>query len=203
MLTPSLSMLTTTKATPSSSFSAPASHSWPSIASLVVPPCHRRRFRCMASSSSSTPENDDRPPLPLRLPGLSAVADSFDLLLLDQFGVIHDGKRPYDGVESCLGELRKREKVGSPQLIHFSVHNLFEPQTCLILFFLSLSMSSSPLFQRVFLLSNSSRLSDSTRERLLGMGLDASSLFDEIITGGECFQWAIKEAEREVSCECY
>ncbi|HEX7565239.1 MAG TPA: TIGR01459 family HAD-type hydrolase [Bradyrhizobium sp.] len=41
---------------------------------------------------------------------LSAVADSFDLFMIDQFGVLHDGVRPYRGAVECLASLKSRGK---------------------------------------------------------------------------------------------
>ena len=42
--------------------------------------------------------------------GLSAVADSFDLFLIDQFGVLHDGVNPYRGTVECLASLKAHGK---------------------------------------------------------------------------------------------
>jgi HAD superfamily hydrolase (TIGR01459 family) len=42
--------------------------------------------------------------------GLSQLADAFDLFLIDQFGVLHDGARPYGGAVACLAELKARGK---------------------------------------------------------------------------------------------
>jgi HAD superfamily hydrolase (TIGR01459 family) len=42
--------------------------------------------------------------------GLSAIADAFDAVLLDQFGVLHDGERPYPEAASCLGQLHRAGK---------------------------------------------------------------------------------------------
>lgn len=39
------------------------------------------------------------------LTGLAAVADRYDGFILDLWGVIHDGVRPYDGVPDCLDRL--------------------------------------------------------------------------------------------------
>lgn len=38
--------------------------------------------------------------------GVSAVVDRFDVFLIDQFGVIHDGDRPYPGALECLRKLK-------------------------------------------------------------------------------------------------
>ena len=39
---------------------------------------------------------------------LSALADSFDLFLIDQFGVLHDGVSPYLGAIECFASLKAR-----------------------------------------------------------------------------------------------
>ncbi len=41
---------------------------------------------------------------------LSVLANSFDLFLIDQFGVIHDGVKPYRGTVECLANLKSRGK---------------------------------------------------------------------------------------------
>ena len=43
--------------------------------------------------------------------GLGAIAQSFDLFLIDQFGVLHDGHRPYDGAVDCLKRLKAAGKT--------------------------------------------------------------------------------------------
>ena len=43
--------------------------------------------------------------------GLGAIAQSFDLFLIDQFGVLHDGHRPYDGAVDCLTQLKAAGKT--------------------------------------------------------------------------------------------
>ncbi len=42
--------------------------------------------------------------------GLETIADEFDLFLIDQFGVLHDGTRPYEGAIECLIKLRSLGK---------------------------------------------------------------------------------------------
>jgi HAD superfamily hydrolase (TIGR01459 family) len=42
--------------------------------------------------------------------GLSALADEFDEFLIDQFGVLHDGMRPYQGATECLARLKELGK---------------------------------------------------------------------------------------------
>ena len=49
----------------------------------------------LAGGSSST----------LALPGLAALADSYDALLLDQFGVLHDGSTALPGAVDCFERL--------------------------------------------------------------------------------------------------
>jgi HAD superfamily hydrolase (TIGR01459 family) len=48
-------------------------------------------------------------PIPM-LGGLSAVADRYDGFILDLWGVLHDGVRPYPGVIDTLQQLRRRGK---------------------------------------------------------------------------------------------
>lgn len=42
--------------------------------------------------------------------GLGPIADEFGLFLIDQFGVLHDGVRPYDGAIHCLKQLKRAGK---------------------------------------------------------------------------------------------
>ena len=42
--------------------------------------------------------------------GISDVSDSYAGFIIDQWGVLHDGHKPYDGVIDCLKELRARKK---------------------------------------------------------------------------------------------
>ncbi|MSP81387.1 MAG: TIGR01459 family HAD-type hydrolase [Alphaproteobacteria bacterium] len=42
--------------------------------------------------------------------GIAAIADRFDAFLLDQWGVIHDGAKPYPGVVACLERLASAGK---------------------------------------------------------------------------------------------
>lgn len=44
------------------------------------------------------------------IPGLSSVADRYDGFILDLWGVVHDGVRPYPGVIDCLSTLKARGK---------------------------------------------------------------------------------------------
>lgn len=43
--------------------------------------------------------------------GLREIADAFDVFLLDQYGVLHDGRAPFPGVQDCLGRLRDAGKT--------------------------------------------------------------------------------------------
>ena len=45
-----------------------------------------------------------------KIGGLSALADQFDLFLIDQFGVLHDGVNPYRGAAECLAKLKANDK---------------------------------------------------------------------------------------------
>ena len=48
---------------------------------------------------------------PQLLNGLSEIASCYDLFLLDQYGVLHDGKTPYPGVNACLDALARAGKA--------------------------------------------------------------------------------------------
>jgi len=57
-------------------------------------------------------QGEDADPIrPRQTRGLAAIVDDFDALLVDQFGVIHDGRNPYPGAAEALdrlGQLGKR-----------------------------------------------------------------------------------------------
>lgn len=42
--------------------------------------------------------------------GISDISDSYAGFIIDQYGVLHDGEKPYDGVIECLKELKARKK---------------------------------------------------------------------------------------------
>lgn len=42
--------------------------------------------------------------------GISDISDSYNAFLIDQWGVLHNGERPYEGVVDCLRELKARKK---------------------------------------------------------------------------------------------
>lgn len=42
--------------------------------------------------------------------GISDISDSYQAFILDQWGVLHNGERCYDGVIDCLKELKARNK---------------------------------------------------------------------------------------------
>lgn len=43
--------------------------------------------------------------------GLSDISDSYMAIIFDEWGVLHNGKKAYDGVVDCLKELRSRKKT--------------------------------------------------------------------------------------------
>ncbi len=43
--------------------------------------------------------------------GISDLSDSYSAFILDQYGVLHNGERPFDGVVECLTELKNRRKM--------------------------------------------------------------------------------------------
>jgi len=42
--------------------------------------------------------------------GISDISDSYNAFIIDQWGVIHNGEKAYDGAVDCLKELRARKK---------------------------------------------------------------------------------------------
>lgn len=42
--------------------------------------------------------------------GISDISDSYMGFIIDQWGVLHDGNKPYEGVVECLKELKARKK---------------------------------------------------------------------------------------------
>lgn len=42
--------------------------------------------------------------------GISDISDSYSGFIIDQWGVLHNGEKPYDGVVECLKELKSRKK---------------------------------------------------------------------------------------------
>lgn len=46
----------------------------------------------------------------IMLEGVAALADRYDGFILDLWGVVHDGRRPYPGVADALGRLKARGK---------------------------------------------------------------------------------------------
>jgi HAD superfamily hydrolase (TIGR01459 family) len=53
----------------------------------------------------------DRTLRPIAIDGLEAICESFDHVLVDQWGVLHDGQRLYPDVHNCLDRLRARGKT--------------------------------------------------------------------------------------------
>jgi len=42
--------------------------------------------------------------------GISDISDSYNAFILDQWGVLHNGEKPYEGVIDCLKEMKARNK---------------------------------------------------------------------------------------------
>ena len=42
--------------------------------------------------------------------GISDISDSYSAFIIDQWGVLHNGEKAYDGVADCLRELKNRKK---------------------------------------------------------------------------------------------
>jgi len=51
---------------------------------------------------------------PLALGGLGEIVDAYDAFIIDQWGVLHDGCKPYPGAIDCLERLRAR---GRPTIV--------------------------------------------------------------------------------------
>jgi len=72
------------------------------------PPSRTPRLLSRLSLGSSFQQLLDTPVV---LPGLSSIIDRYSIILLDQFGVLHDGNELHPGVAEFLAELRKKEKT--------------------------------------------------------------------------------------------
>jgi HAD superfamily hydrolase (TIGR01459 family) len=65
------------------------------------------------------------------LPGLAALADRYDGFVLDLWGTIHDGFRPWPGANECMAELKRRGKrvlllSNAPRRSHLAIDRLGE-----------------------------------------------------------------------------
>lgn len=63
--------------------------------------------------------------------GMASLADRYDGFILDLWGTIHDGIKPWAGVVACLGELRRRGKrvlmlSNAPRRSHLAIERLGE-----------------------------------------------------------------------------
>jgi HAD superfamily hydrolase (TIGR01459 family) len=66
--------------------------------------------QCSASEEDAVMDEDLVMDECRRIVGLSSIWQCFDLFLIDQFGVLHDGVRPYDGAVDCLKQLKSSGK---------------------------------------------------------------------------------------------
>lgn len=62
----------------------------------------------MLSASSSTVTQSPKPPV--QISSLHEIVDQYDVFLLDQFGVLHNGKHPLPGVVEALEYLQSKGK---------------------------------------------------------------------------------------------
>ncbi len=65
------------------------------------------------------------------LPGLAALTDRYDGFILDLWGTIHDGIRPWAGAVECLAELKRRRKrvlilSNAPRRSHLAIDRMDE-----------------------------------------------------------------------------
>eukprot|EP00640_Fibrocapsa_japonica_P003152 CAMPEP_0113935262 /NCGR_PEP_ID=MMETSP1339-20121228/2431_1 /TAXON_ID=94617 /ORGANISM="Fibrocapsa japonica" /LENGTH=323 /DNA_ID=CAMNT_0000937337 /DNA_START=138 /DNA_END=1109 /DNA_ORIENTATION=+ /assembly_acc=CAM_ASM_000762 len=86
------------------------------------------------------------------LPGVSKIADKYDGFILDQFGVLHDGKSPLPGAVECINFLKESGK-------------------------------------KMIILSNSSKRSNFTIDRLGKFGFDSSAFSGAVTSGEEALQY--------------
>jgi HAD superfamily hydrolase (TIGR01459 family) len=69
-------------------------------------------------------------PVPI-LPGMGAVADRYDGFILDLWGTIHDGIRPWEGAIECMAALKQRGKrvlllSNAPRRSHLAIARMDE-----------------------------------------------------------------------------
>ena len=65
------------------------------------------------------------------LPGFAALAERYDGFILDLWGTIHDGIRPWPGAVECLAELKRRGKCvlvlsNAPRRSHLAIQRMDE-----------------------------------------------------------------------------
>ena len=95
-------------------------------------------------------------------PGIAAIAEAYDGYVLDLWGVIHDGHKPYPDAVDCLTRLHGA-RLGHGQNNH----------------------------KRIVLLSNAPRRSHGVIAAMVAMGIDRG-LYDEVVTSGELTWQALK-----------
>lgn len=47
----------------------------------------------------------------MKIPGISKIIHNYDVMILDQWGVLHDGRKPYEGVIESLREIRQNSPI--------------------------------------------------------------------------------------------
>lgn len=109
----------------------------------------------MEKAQSSRPTPPLASPYPAIVGGIGAVSDRYDVFLVDQYGVLHNGSEPYPGAVDCFARL------------------LAQPSTS--------AFGGSAA--RVVLLSNTSKRSVELREKLAAFGFDPR--FFGAVTGGD------------------
>ncbi|TYZ54825.1 hypothetical protein PybrP1_004224 [[Pythium] brassicae (nom. inval.)] len=109
----------------------------------------------MEKSQASYPILPVQPPCPAIIHGIGAVSDRYDVFLVDQYGVLHNGSEPYPGAIDCFARL------------------LAQPSTS----------GFDGGAARIVLLSNTSKRSAGLREKLAAFGFDPRFL--GAVTGGE------------------
>ena len=101
------------------------------------------------------------------LPGIAAIAEAYDGFVLDLWGVIHDGHKPYPDAVDCLTRLHGA-RLGAADA----------------------GRAGRPA-KRIVLLSNAPRRSQGVIEAMVAMGIERA-LYDQVVTSGELTWQALK-----------
>jgi ribonucleotide monophosphatase NagD (HAD superfamily) len=101
------------------------------------------------------------------LNGVRDLVDSYNVFLLDMWGVLHDGTRPYAGVLDAVQQLRRLRQRSSSSSSDGEPHN---KRVVIII---------------IIILSNSSKRLDNSLQMLQKLGFDPRRDFDQVITSGD------------------
>jgi HAD superfamily hydrolase (TIGR01450 family) len=82
-----------------------------SIASFASPRANARRFAMKAVQSSSKNEVSSSSTTTMKhIKGIQSISASYDTFLLDMWGVMHNGSKPYEGVIDTIRQLKTQGK---------------------------------------------------------------------------------------------